>query len=154
MKLKFIKIVFVSALLSLSANVSAEVVNINDASAAALSHYLKGVGSVKAESIVSYREVNGDFEKIEDIVNVKGIGPGILKKNIDDLSLTEGVVKWIKAKPKLVKIDSTSSAKTKRKKIESKKIASKTKTESKKSKDIVKSKISSESYSKKKDILK
>jgi len=126
MKFKLLKkLMMISALCISPLMASAEVVNINDASAAALSHYLKGVGTVKAESIVNYRKLNGDFKNINDIVNVKGIGKGILKKNLDDLSLTEGVVKWIKAKPKLVSIDNEVKVKRKPKKVSSNKLVSK-----------------------------
>ena len=119
------KLMLISALCISSFTASAEMVNINDASVAALSHYLKGIGAVKAESIVSYRELNGDFKSINDLTNVKGIGQGLLKKNLEDLSLTEGVVKWIKAKPKVVALDAETSQKTKVKKLNVKKVASK-----------------------------
>jgi len=126
MKFKLLKkLLAISALCISPLMASAEMVNINDASATALAHYLKGVGIVKAESIVDYRELNGDFKSVNDLVNVKGIGKGILKKNLDDLSLTEGVVKWIKAKPRLVSIDAEATAKSKAKKVSSKKLASK-----------------------------
>lgn len=35
---------------------------------------IKGIGQKYAERIVEYRENNGRFEKIEDIMNIKGIG--------------------------------------------------------------------------------
>lgn len=126
MNMNPLKALFISALLSLSLNASAELVNINDASVAAMSHYLKGIGDVKASSIVKYRELNGDFNNIDDLVNVKGIGKGTLKKNRENLSVTEGIVKWIKAKPKLVVLDAKKASSKKNKKQVSKKLASKT----------------------------
>jgi len=126
MKLKSLKLLLISALFSLPFSALAEMVNINDASAAAMSHYLKGIGTVKATSIVKFREANGDFKNIDDLVNVKGIGKGILKKNRDDLSLNEGVVKWMKSKPKLVTLSAKKPSKNTAKKRVSKKLASKT----------------------------
>ena len=35
---------------------------------------LKGIGKKYAERIIEYREKNGKFESIEDIMKVKGIG--------------------------------------------------------------------------------
>lgn len=35
---------------------------------------LDGVGEVTAEKIIAYREENGGFQKIEDLMNVSGIG--------------------------------------------------------------------------------
>ena len=93
MKFAFLKLIAVMAIVVSSFTASAELVNINGASVGTLSHYLKGVGAVKAKSIVDYREKNGDFTSIDDIVNVKGIGKGLLKKNRATLSLTEGAVK-------------------------------------------------------------
>lgn len=111
----FIRFIAAVAICTLPFSVSAELVNINDASAAAISHHLKGIGVKKAESLVSYRELNGDFKSINDITNVKGIGEGLLKKNFADMSLTEGVVKLVKMKSKLepVVIGSKKLAKSK-----------------------------------------
>ncbi|MCM1307499.1 MAG: ComEA family DNA-binding protein [Butyrivibrio sp.] len=58
-------------------------ININTADAALLST-LPGIGKVKAESIVAYREENGGFKKIEDIMNVSGIKDSAYEK-IKDL---------------------------------------------------------------------
>ena len=49
--------------------------NINAASAEELAG-LPGIGEALAERIVAWREENGPFENIEDIMNVKGIGEG------------------------------------------------------------------------------
>ena len=36
---------------------------------------VKGIGSVLAGRIVEYREAHGDFKRVEDLLNIKGIGP-------------------------------------------------------------------------------
>ena len=48
-------------------------VNINTATAAELDT-LPGIGPVKAQSIIAYREANGSFSSIEDLILVDGIG--------------------------------------------------------------------------------
>jgi len=47
--------------------------NINTATLAQL-EALPGLGKAVAERIVEYREKNGNFKKVEDLMNVKGIG--------------------------------------------------------------------------------
>jgi competence protein ComEA len=56
-------------------------VDINTADARTLAGSLDGVGLVKAEAIVAYRNAHGPFETIEDLAKVKGIGPRILEEN-------------------------------------------------------------------------
>lgn len=56
-------------------------VNINTADADTLVQVLKGVGPSKARAIVEYREAYGQFEAIEELQAVKGIGPSIIDKN-------------------------------------------------------------------------
>jgi competence protein ComEA len=51
--------------------------NINNASQAALES-LPGIGPTKAADIISYREHNGPFQSVEDLINVPGIGPTTL----------------------------------------------------------------------------
>jgi competence protein ComEA len=49
------------------------VVNLNSATAADLAS-LPGIGQKTAELVVQYRQKNGPFKKIEEIMNVRGIG--------------------------------------------------------------------------------
>jgi competence protein ComEA len=56
------------------ATIPDQIVNINTASSEEL-QTLPGIGPVTAEKIIAYRLENGDFEKIEDIQKVYGIGP-------------------------------------------------------------------------------
>jgi competence protein ComEA len=49
------------------------VVNLNTATQAQLES-LPGIGAKVAERILEYRQKNGQFKKIEDLMNVQGIG--------------------------------------------------------------------------------
>ena len=54
-------------------------VNINKAGVKELSG-LPGLGVKKAEAIIKYRELNGSFASVDELVNVKGIGPKMFAK--------------------------------------------------------------------------
>ena len=58
-----------------------ESININTASMEDLSTKLKGIGKAKAAAIIEWRETNGKFQSLDDVDEVKGIGPAILEKN-------------------------------------------------------------------------
>ena len=60
-----------------------ELIDINIASAEELES-LPGIGPTTAQKIIEYREQNGPFLNIEDIINVSGIGPGTYER-IKDL---------------------------------------------------------------------
>lgn|SRR5690606_39176121 len=64
-----------------------EVVSINTATAKELSKNLKGIGKAKAEAIVAYRDANGEFKKIEDLLKVDGIGKKVLENNKERIRL-------------------------------------------------------------------
>jgi competence protein ComEA len=61
--------------------------NINSADAAAFQRELVGIGETKAKAIVQYREENGPFSSVDDLLEVKGIGAKTLEKNREKLSL-------------------------------------------------------------------
>jgi competence protein ComEA len=64
-------------------------VNVNKASAEEIAESLKGVGLSKAESIVEYREANGSFVHVDELVNVKGIGIRTVDQNRGMILLQE-----------------------------------------------------------------
>ena len=74
-------------LVSVSLAQEAEKININKASAVELTQ-LKRIGPKLSERIVEYREKHGPFERPEDIMQVKGIGPKTFELN-KDLITTE-----------------------------------------------------------------
>ncbi len=62
-------------------------VDLNDADAAPLQKELAGVGEAKAKAIVAYRETNGPFSSVDELLEVKGIGKAILDRNRDKLEV-------------------------------------------------------------------
>ena len=63
-----------------------EKININKATGQQLT-VIKGIGEKKAQAIVDYREINGDFVELNELVNVSGIGEATLKKMQPFISL-------------------------------------------------------------------
>ncbi len=61
-------------------------VNINTASREELKT-LNGIGDTRAGSIVVYRESNGPFGSIEDLMKVEGIKEGVFNKLKDDITV-------------------------------------------------------------------
>ena len=64
-----------------------EQIDLNSADAETLARSLSGVGLSKAKAIVRYREQYGHFASLEELTEVKGIGPAILERNRDRLVL-------------------------------------------------------------------
>jgi competence protein ComEA len=67
---------------------SGTIVNLNTATQAQL-ETLPGIGAKAAERILEYRQKNGQFKKIEDLMNVKGIGEKSFLKLKPLLTVTE-----------------------------------------------------------------
>jgi len=72
---------FALFLLFSSFTVFAGPVDINTADANTFATELIGIGASKAAAIVAYREANGPFKRLEDLINVKGVGEKTLEKN-------------------------------------------------------------------------
>ncbi len=63
-----------------------EIININTASKEELM-MLNGIGSIKADDIINYRNINGNFNSIEEIKNVSGISDAIFNKIKDYITV-------------------------------------------------------------------
>ena len=87
LKLKILLYVVGSTLLASGA--FANQLDINSANAVSLAEHIQGVGPKLAKAIVEYREENGPFLSIEALINVKGLGPAILERNLDILRIQE-----------------------------------------------------------------
>ena len=71
---------------SSSSNNESSIISINTATKEELMS-LNGIGEGKAESIIEYREENGEFKTIEDIKNVSGIGDSLFEKIKDYITI-------------------------------------------------------------------
>lgn len=65
---------------------SGGLININSASATEL-ETLSGIGEVLAATIVEYREQNGPFASVDDLMDVSGIGPATLEEIRDQVTV-------------------------------------------------------------------
>lgn len=54
-------------------------IDINHADAAML-ELLPGIGPATAQKIVTYRTLHGPFQRIEDLIAVRGIGPALMRR--------------------------------------------------------------------------
>ena len=50
---------------------------------------LPGIGKTRAQAIVDYRNENGPFKRIEDLLQVKGIGQGTFEKIKDYITVSD-----------------------------------------------------------------
>lgn len=73
--------------LDVGAKAQGEKIDLNGADAPTLQRELAGVGEAKARAIVAYRETNGPFASVDELLEVKGIGKAILDRNRDKLEV-------------------------------------------------------------------
>lgn len=62
-------------------------INLNTVDASTLQRQLAGIGAAKANAIVAYRETNGPFASVDELLEVKGIGKAILDRNREKLEV-------------------------------------------------------------------
>ena len=74
-----------------SFNAIASPVNINTADAKTIGEALSGIGPKKAEAIVKYREEQGPFKTVDELVNIEGIGEKTIEKIKADVLLNDAV---------------------------------------------------------------
>lgn len=80
------KLCFALAFLLIFATAAFAKVNINTATVKELTG-LPGIGQAKAEAIVKYREANGPFKRVDDVTKVNGIGPKLLEKFKNEITI-------------------------------------------------------------------
>ena len=77
-----------ACLLALTLGVAhAEPLDINSADATTIAATITGIGPARAEAIVAFRNENGPFGSVDDLVLVKGIGLATIDKNRDKLKV-------------------------------------------------------------------
>jgi len=82
-----IKRLLIALALMLATGIALAAVNINTATKEELDA-LPGIGPVKAQAIIDYRNANGPFKSPQDIMKVKGIKEGEFGKIKDQISVT------------------------------------------------------------------
>ena len=84
-----ISIVLCTVLTIASFSVFAVPVNVNKADTALIADSLSGIGLKTAEKIVQYRDENGAFKQVDDLLLIKGIGDKKLNKIRSDIKLED-----------------------------------------------------------------
>lgn len=64
-----------------------ETVNINEADAETIATALHRIGLKRAQDIVAWRDANGKFTSVEQLLEIKGIGKATLELNRDRIQL-------------------------------------------------------------------
>lgn len=92
------KVILIVSMFVASGWISAAPVNVNTADVQTLAKHINGVGQKKAKAIVSYREANGPFKSMADLIKVKGIGQKIVERNKNDILFSDASMKTGKKK--------------------------------------------------------
>lgn len=80
-------VLLLAVLLTAPLAVLAGPIDINTADAETLASSIDGVGTQKAIAIIKYREANGPFSSVDDLVSVQGIGMKTVDRNRDKLKV-------------------------------------------------------------------
>ncbi len=84
-----LKSIFGSVFLVLFLFISAfAAINLNTADEAALES-ISGIGPAKAQAIIKYRDEHGSFKSVDELLNVKGIGPKMLDNIKEQVEISE-----------------------------------------------------------------
>jgi competence protein ComEA len=82
--MKKLLLAFITFVISTSIAIAA--VNLNTATKDDLDK-VKGIGPVKAQSIIDYRKKNGPFKSVDELENVKGFGSKSVNKVRSELTV-------------------------------------------------------------------
>ncbi len=80
------KLLLTFILLIISTSMAMATVNLNTATKDDLDG-VKGIGPMKAQSIIDYRKKNGGFKSVDELENVKGFGSKSVKKLRSELTV-------------------------------------------------------------------
>ncbi|MEH6823683.1 MAG: helix-hairpin-helix domain-containing protein [Motiliproteus sp.] len=84
---KRVRVGLLGLLMGLSLQVVAAV-DVNHATAEQMAQGLKGIGLIKAQEIVRYRELHGPFQSVDQLSAVKGVGEVLIGRNRGVLAAT------------------------------------------------------------------
>jgi competence protein ComEA len=84
-----LKSIFGSIVLVLFLFISAfAAINLNTADKADLES-INGIGPAKADAIIEYRNEQGSFKSVDELLNIKGIGPKLLENIKEQMKITK-----------------------------------------------------------------
>ena len=82
----------ISFLMLLMCGVVCAEVNINTATAQEMATELTNIGPAKAAAIVEYRQTKGQFQSVNELLNINGIGEATLEMNRELLTVHDPAV--------------------------------------------------------------